>query len=289
MRFKKSMVRFLTWLGVTVVLVWTFAPIYWLLVSSLSTRVQLLSTPLRWVRLHPTLDNYRVITNMQNGTGEMFIYAFRNTLIIGLATTVICVVLGSLAAYAVARLKVPGKNGIVLVTLATRMLPTIALVIPFYIIEVALLPRFTGINLFDTKTNLVILYSSFILGLVVWIMRGYFAGIPRELEEAARIDGCSPLQSFYHVVIPLAMPGLVATALLAFLMAIDDFILALLFTRTENAFTMPYFIYTLGGQYLHMYNEVAAAGVIASLPPILLALFLGRKIVSGLTSGGVKG
>ncbi len=286
---RKRALRLLTGLGVAAVLVWTFAPLYRLFLSSLSTRVQLLTTPLRWVRLHPTLENYRVITDMGNGTGERFIYAFRNTLIIGLATTVICVVLGSLAAYAVARLKVPGKNGVVMVTLATRMLPTIALVIPFYIIEVAVLPRFTGLNLFNTKTNLIILYSSFILGLVVWIMRGYFAGIPRELEEAARIDGCSPLQAFYHVVVPLAMPGLVATALLSFLMAIDDFILALLFTRTGNAFTMPYFIYRLGGQYLHMYNEVAAAGVVASLPPVLLALFLGRKIVSGLTSGGVKG
>ncbi len=280
--------------AVLAIVVWTMAPLTWLFISSISPYKELVSDrATSWFPAHPTFANYATMFDAASQTGEQFLYSLRNSTAIAGSVTLICLVFGTLGAYALARLPLRGKNRLILALLAIRMLPTIALVIPFFVLVSRLDYKFMGwgwsFHLFDTKLNLVILYTTFIIGFVVWIMRGYFLTIPRDLEDAARIDGCTRLGALWRIILPLSAPGLVATGILAFLLAWDEFLLALVFTRSTNAVTLPLFIAQLGSQYITAYDQIATAGVMASLPPVLLALFFQRFIVSGLTMGSTKG
>lgn len=282
------------YLAALLIAIWTLAPVTWLFISSITPYNELISDrATHWFPKHPTLDNFRVMFDVSGQTGERFVYALRNSTIIAGSTTLICLVAGTLAAYALARLPMRGKKTLVLSLMSIRMLPTIALVIPFFVAVSYIDYWFLGIgadfHLFDTKLNLVILYTTFILGFVIWIMRGFFLTIPAELEEAARIDGCTRLQALVRVILPLSAPGLVATGMLAFLLAWDEFLLALIFSRSNNAITLPLFIAELGSQYITAYDQISAAGVMAAIPPVALALLFQRFIVKGLTSGSVKG
>ena len=281
-------------LAVLAIAVWTLAPVAWLGISSITPYAELISDrQTHWLPQNPTLANYRVMFDVSRQTGERFVYALRNSMIIASSVTAVCLVAGTFAAYALARLPVRGKHVAVLGLMSIRMLPTIALVIPFFVItsyiDYAFLNMGWEFHLFDTKLNLVILYTTFILGFVIWIMRGFFLTIPAELEEAARIDGCTRVQALFHVILPLSAPGLVATGILAFLSAWDEFLLALIFTRSTNAATLPLFIAELGSQYITAYDQISAAGMMAAIPPVLLALLFQRFIVRGLTAGSVKG
>ncbi|MEW5865824.1 MAG: carbohydrate ABC transporter permease [Bacillota bacterium] len=282
------------YIAVAAIVVWTLAPVAWLAISSITPYNELISDrATHWLPRHPTFANFQVMFDLSKQTGERFVYALRNSMIVATSVTVICLVAGTLAAYALARLPVRGKKTLVLSLMSIRMLPTIALVIPFFVIvsyiDYGLLNIGSSLHLFDTKLNLVILYTTFILGFVIWIMRGFFLTIPAELEEAARIDGCTRLQALWRVVLPLCSPGLVATGILSFLLAWDEFLLALIFTRSNNAITLPLFIAELGSQYITAYDQISAAGVMAAIPPVVLALLFQRFIVRGLTSGSVKG
>ncbi|MGE5588291.1 MAG: carbohydrate ABC transporter permease [Clostridia bacterium] len=282
------------YLGVAFIVVWTLAPVTWLAISSVTPYNELISDrATHWFPSRPTFANFEVMFDLSSEVGERFVYAIRNSMIVASSVTAICLVAGALAAYALARLRVRGKKVLVLSLMSIRMLPTIALVIPFFVlvsyIDYGFMNIGSSIHLFDTKLNLVILYTTFILGFVIWIMRGFFLTIPTELEEAARIDGCTRLQVLRHIVLPLSSPGLVATGILSFLLAWDEFLLALIFTRSSNAITLPLFIAELGSQYITAYDQISAAGVMAAIPPVLLALLFQRFIVQGLTSGSVKG
>ncbi|MEW6228524.1 MAG: carbohydrate ABC transporter permease [Bacillota bacterium] len=282
------------YIAVAAIVVWTLAPVAWLAISSITPYNELISDrATHWLPRRPTFANFQVMFDLSKQTGERFVYALRNSMIVATSVTVICLVAGTLAAYALARLPVRGKKTLVLSLMSIRMLPTIALVIPFFVIvsyiDYGFLNIGSSLHLFDTKLNLVILYTTFILGFVIWIMRGFFLTIPAELEEAARIDGCTRLQALWRVVLPLCSPGLVATGILSFLLAWDEFLLALIFTRSNNAITLPLFIAELGSQYITAYDQISAAGVMAAIPPVVLALLFQRFIVRGLTSGSVKG
>lgn len=269
------------------IVVWTLAPMYWLLVSSISTHVELLSTPPHWVPSRPTWVNYRAMFDPATMSGHRFWMALRNSTLIAGTVTLVSLTVGTMAGYALARLRLPGRKALVAGLLMIRMVPVIALVIPLYVIIIRLereVPMF-----YDRWWTLAILYNAFILGFVVWIMRGFFRTIPLELEEAAQLDGCTRFQAFRRVMLPLARPGLVATGVLAFLLAWDEFLLALIFSKTEAALTLPLYVAQLGSQYITAYEAIAAAGVVAALPPVLLAALFQRHIVNGLTAGGVKG
>lgn len=290
----KRMRRVGLYAAVLLLVIWTVAPLTWLLISSITPYSELVSDrTTNWIPAKPTFVNYRAMFNPEQQTGEQFLSSLRNSLSVAGAVTLVCLFFGTLGAYALARLPIRGKNALVLGLLAIRMLPTIALVIPLFVLvsllDYALMGWGWSFHLFDTKLNLVILYTTFIIGFVIWIIRGYFLTIPRDLEEAARIDGCTRLDALWRVILPLSAPGLVATGILSFLLAWDEFLLALVFTRSTNAVTLPLFIAQLGSQYITAYDQIATAGVMASLPPVLLALFFQRFIVSGLTMGSTKG
>lgn len=286
MKRRKSLNTILLYLGVILILVWTLAPIVWLFISSISTHKELLDTS-SWFPEKPTIKNYISFFDLSTHTGQSFLSALRNSIIIATSVTIICLFASTLAAYALARLNFKGKKFLVVSMLSTRMLPTVALIIPFFVLIVYYVGRF--VMLYDTRINLIILYTSFILGFDIWIMRGYLMSIPKELEEAGLIDGLNRWGVLQKIVLPLSVPGLVATGIFSFLLGWNEFLLALIFSKSNSSITLPLFIQQLGSQYTTAYEQVSTAGVIAVIPPVILALLFQKFIIKGLTAGSVKG
>jgi multiple sugar transport system permease protein len=233
---------------------------------------------------HFTLNNYvRLFTSPNDGVGAAnFIHAVINSLGICAITTVISLIVGSIGGYAFARLRFPGKNALLLVLLAIQFLPAVTVIIPMYMMGRA-------VHLLDTWWILIFAYTSFALPLTLWIMRGYFESIPRSLENAARVDGCSRFGAFLRVVLPLSAPGFAATAIFTFLNAWDEFFFALIFTNTYAAKTLPVALSEFTGRHTVDFGLLMSGGVVANVLPVVIALSVQRYIVRGLTAGGVKG
>ena len=267
-----------------IALVVVLAPFAWLLISSVAAPVDLLRRPLQWIPSHIGFDRFAQLTfgSSPDDTAQGFRSALVNSMVIASTVTVVSLIAGTLAAYAFARLRFPGRGWLVLAFMATYMLPPIALILPLYQIMNLL-------HLRDTPLALIIVYSSFVTPFVIWIMRGYIATISSDLDDAARIDGCSRLGVLWRVIVPVAVPGLLSTGLLAFLMAWDEFLYALILTQTNAAKTLPVAINDFIGRFGVDFGLLATGGVIAALPPVLIAFVFQRYIVAGLTTGGVKG
>jgi multiple sugar transport system permease protein len=275
----------------TLVLMLVFAvvaPFAWMILSSVSPQTELSSVPPHWIPREPSLDRYRALfggagegkTTLPAGV-EKFVRGFSNSMGISIATTLLCVVAGSMAAYALARLPIPGKSKFMVGILGSQMLPIIVVVIPLYL----LMQQF---KLMDTWRGLILLYSGFMLPTVIWIMHNYFLTIPQDLEEAAMIDGCSRIGSFVRVILPLSGPGLVAVSAFTFLSSWNEFFMALIFSGS-NSKTIPVVITEFSSQFGTDYGLMATGGVLGSIPPLILAFLLQRYIVAGLTAGAVKG
>lgn len=260
------------------------APFAWLLISSVAEPVDLLERPLRWVPAHVTVERFADLTvgNTADDSALGFRAALVNSSIIASVVTALSMIAGTLAAYAFARLRFPGRSWLILAFMATYMLPPIALILPLYQIMSAL-------HLRDTPLALIIIYSSFVTPFVIWIMRGYIETISPELDDAARVDGCSRLGVLARIIVPVAVPGLASTALLAFLLAWDEFLYALIITQTNASKTLPIALNDFIGRHGVDFGLLATGGVIAALPPVILAFAFQRYIVAGLTAGGVKG
>ncbi len=272
----------LIYLAALLVAIVTLAPPIWLVISSISTQNELLSVPVHWIPTQPSLERYwLIITAQGNESGAVFRSAMLNSIVIAGTVTILCVGLGSLAAYSFARMRFGGQEPFLYIMLFSYMLPPIMLVVPLYTIM-------RDLHLMDTQVGLIIVYSALIMPFAVWIMRGYFQSIPHELEDAARIDGCTRLGALFRVVMPLSAPGLVATALFCFLASWEEFLLALIFTSSPHAKTIPVAIAEFTGRHAIDFGMMAAGGVVAAIPPILLALIFQRYLISGLTSGAVK-
>jgi len=276
--------RAFLYLGMGLALLVVLAPFAWLLISSVAEPVDLLRRPLRWIPEHIAFDRFAALTfgSSADSTALGFRAALLNSTIIATTVTVVSLVVGTLAAYAFARLRFPGRSWLILAFMATYMLPPIALILPLYQIMSAL-------HLRDTPLALIIIYASFVTPFVIWIMRGYIASISSELDDAARIDGCSRLAVLWRVIVPVALPGLVSTGLLAFLMAWDEFLYALIMTQTNASKTLPVALNDFIGRFGLDFGLLASGGVIAALPPVIIAFVFQRYIVAGLASGGVKG
>lgn len=264
-------------------LVFSLAPFVWMVFSSFVPKSQLLTDPFA---LPPnfTLNNYvRLFTSQNDGVGaQNFIHAVINSLGVCAITTVISLVIGSVGGYAFARLRFPGKNTLLLFLLAIQFLPAVTVIIPMFLMG-------RTFNLLDTWWMLIFAYTSFALPFTLWIMRGYFATIPRSLENAARIDGCSRLGAFVRVVLPLSAPGFAATAIFTFLNAWDEFFFALIFTNSYAAKTLPVALSEFSSRHTIDFGLQMAGGVVANILPVIIALSMQRYIVRGLTAGGVKG
>ncbi len=283
---RRNLLRTLILAGLTaLVLVCIYFPILWLVTASFSTRVELLAVPIHWIPQHPTLKNYLDIfipgssgSEISRTIGITLLNSFK----VATAVTLICLVLGALAAYALVRIPFRYNQAILLGVLGTRMIPEVSLIIPLFIIA-------SQLQLVDKPIVLIITYLTFSLPFAIWLMAAFFQTIPIELEDAARIDGCSRLDILFRIIMPISSPGLVSTGLFVFLLAWDEFFYALIFTSGLAAKTVPVALAEFVGRYVTDINAMMAGGVIASLPPVLLALIFQRYIVSGLTAGAVKG
>jgi multiple sugar transport system permease protein len=267
------------------VFIFIFGPLVWLLSASLSTQVELFSIPPHWIPQHPTLQNYLDIIFPNLATSSVprtFAASIFNSFKIASSVTVICIVLGGLAAYALVRVPFRFNHSLQISILGIRMIPEVSLIIPLFIIA-------SQLELINKPIVLIITYLSFALPYAIWIMAAFFQSVPVELEEAARLDGCSRLGIIWRIIMPISIPGLISTAMFVFLVAWDEFFYALIFTSTLAAKTAPVAIAEFVGRYVVNINGMMAGGIMAALPPVILGLLFQRYIVSGMTAGAVKG
>ncbi|HYR13630.1 MAG TPA: carbohydrate ABC transporter permease [Mycobacterium sp.] len=259
------------------VVVYALFPVLWILSLSLKPTSRVKDGKL--IPSQITFDNYKGIFS-----GDIFTSALINSIGIGLITTVIAVVVGGMAAYAVARLAFPGKRLLVAVALLIAMFPQISLVTPIF-------NMWRSIGLFDTWPGLIIPYITFALPLAIYTLSAFFREIPWDLEKAAKMDGATPGQAFRKVIAPLAAPGIVTAAILVFIFAWNDLLLALSLTATKRAITAPVAIanFTGSSQFEEPTGSIAAGAMVITIPIIIFVLIFQRRIVAGLTSGAVKG
>lgn len=265
------------WLAVAVIVIFCLFPFYWLINISLKSGTDLQGSSL--YPPHPTLSNYSSVFKNPD-----FIHALRNSAIVALTTTVLAITVGAFCAYALARLRMRGKVVILAVVLSITTFPQIAIAAPLF-------KLWSDIGLFDTWVGLIIPYLTFALPLAIYILVSFFREIPKDLEEAALVDGATRFQAFRKVVIPLAAPGIATAAILTFIFAWNEFLLAVTLTATPAARTVPAEISFFTGATEHQipYGSIAAASVVISVPLILLVLLFQKRIVAGLTAGAVKG
>jgi multiple sugar transport system permease protein len=285
MVYLKLLRKLLLFLFTLPVFFFIFFPVLWLFSASLSTQVELFAIPPHWIPQHPTLQNYLDIIFPSLATSSVprtYAVALINSIKIASAVTVISIGIGSLAAYALVRIPFRFNRTIQLGIIATRMIPEVSLILPLFIIA-------SSLRLINKPIVLIVTYMSFALPYAIWMMAAFFQTVPIELEDAARIDGCTRPGILFRVVLPISVPGLVSTAMFTFLLAWDEFFYALIFTSTLAAKTAPVAIAEFVGRYAVNINGMMAGGIIAALPPVILALIFQRYIVSGMTAGAVKG
>jgi len=285
MHYRKFLRRLFLFLLTLPVLFFIFFPILWLFSASLSNQIELYAVPPHWIPQHPTLQNYLdiIFPNLAaSSVPRTFAVSLLNSFKIASAVTLICIVIGSLAAYALVRIPFKYNHSIQVAILGTRMIPEVSLIIPLFIIA-------SSLQLINKPIVLIISYMSFALPYAIWMMAAFFQTVPIELEEAARLDGCTRLGILLRVVMPISLPGLTSTAMFVFLVAWDEFFYALIFTSTLAAKTVPVAIAEFVGRYTVNINGMMAGGILAALPPVLLGLIFQRYIVSGMTAGAVKG
>lgn len=254
-------------------------PVYWMMTISLKREVDQFAVPPKWIIFEPTLAHYR-----DAFVERSFAQYLVTSGVVAVLSTACALVLGTLAAYGLARFRLPHKlnTRVALWILSTRMFPPIVTAVPLFLLM-------SDLRLLDTVTSLVIVYTAFNLPFVVWMMRGFFREIPRELEEAARVDGDSRLGALRRVILPLVTPGLAATAVFCLIISWNEFLFALTLTQTDNAMTLPVGIAGRVTQYEIEWGVMSAAGVVAMIPILVFALAVQRYLVRGLSLGAVKG
>ncbi len=248
-------------------------PIVWIALASLKHQVDVYSTRLFF---QPTLDNYRAIFAEPTLLGgKIWVSA-----LVSFLTVAITVPLGAAAAYVLSRHTFRGRETLFLAILVTQFVPAVVVAIPFFTL-------FRTLNLIDTPIALVIVYLSFTLPYAIWMLRGFFDALPVEVEEASFIDGCNELQTLRHVTIPLVMPGILVSAVFAFISAWNEFFFALILTRTQSL-TLPVGMMSISGPRGPEWEQLAAAGMIVMVPILVMSLFIRRYFVEGITVGAVK-
>jgi multiple sugar transport system permease protein len=248
-------------------------PIIWICLTAFKTGDEFLKSPPVWLPQNPSFHYFeRVIAS-----GAL--KALRNSVLISVSATLLSLLIGSLAAYGITRYKVGGTN-LPFFILSQRFMPPVAVIFPFLLV-------FKALHWMDTIQALVVIYLTFNLPYAVWMMRGFFAEIPREVEESALVDGCSPLGAFWRIALPLAAPGLVATGVFCFIFAWAELFFAVCITKT-NAVPLSVFLPYFFGKYTVFWGEIGATSVIAMVPLFLMSMIVQRYLVRGLSLGAVK-
>jgi multiple sugar transport system permease protein len=251
-------------------------PFYWMVVTSLKSNIEVFAYPISYWPKAPTLAPYIAVLKSNNVD---FLKFFMNSMIISVTTAVLSVIIASFAGYAFARYNFKSKNILGISLLSTQMLPQVLFIIPFFFI-------FKAAGLYNTIFGLILAYLTFALPFCIWMLRGYFMSLPVELEEAARIDGCTRLQVLFKIVLPLARPALVSTGIFAFIHAWNEFLFAFIVSPKNPTLTVGLYQYI--GATTVSWNNLMAHATMSIIPCIIIFIFLQRYLVSGLTAGAVK-
>ncbi len=284
------------------VALYVLAPIAWLVSSSFQSEAEITSVPPHWIPDEPTLENFAAIFKSRDevvtyetrkqgdtatggfipSTAANLLPSMRNSFIVAVAVVILNLLVAVPAAYALAKIRFIGRSASIYFMLSTRVIPDIALVVPFFLFVQKL-------GLMDSLGALIITYLAITVPFSIFILTGYFESLPEELDKAARVDGCSRFQTLVYVFLPLALPSLVAVVLFTFLTSWNEFLLALMFTQTPASQTMPIVVASFTSDFNISFSFINAAGVMAIVPPVIIAIVFERYIVSGLTAGAVKG
>jgi len=269
--------RCLFYLLVVAIIVFNLFPFVWALLSSFRPSSELFSTKLLPTAL--TMDHYAAVFK-----DARFVAALVNSVVVAGSTVLIALALGSLCAYALGRLPFRFKGAVLYLILTMTMFPTISVLSGLFVMLKTL-------DLFNTRQGLILTYLIFTMPFTIWVMTQYFRSLPKELEEAAYVDGASPLKVFWDILLPLTMPGLVSTGLLAFIAAWNEFLFALTFTVTDTMKTVPVVISQFAGStsFEQPWGSIMAGSMVVTIPLVLLVMIFQYRIVEGLTAGAVKG
>lgn len=277
---RKKMINILANVVLFLFVVCAVAPIIWMVATSLMTQGEIATGKLG------IPNNFKNYIEMWENVN--FFQYFKNSVIVCGSTTVVALSIATLAGYAVSRFNFPGSNIFGATVLATQMVPGIMFLLPLYLLFIRVQDTL-GIRLINTYPGLVIVYSAFFIPFSIWILRGFFASIPVELEEAAIIDGCSKFGAFIKIILPVARVGLIATGIYIFLMAWDELLFAWVLTTSADVATIPVGIRLYVGNYQNRYDLLMAAGCVTTLPVLFIFFGLQKQFISGMTAGAVKG
>jgi multiple sugar transport system permease protein len=267
--------------GVGLILLWSLVPIYWALKSSFQTEADARATPVHYVPTNPTLRNFRTLLAGDSDVSDQIRRSAVNIVVECTLATVVTVVLATLAAFAFARMRFRGRRILFYSVLATMAFPAYTTLIPLYRIM-------SSFGLVNTYTGIVLVYVSGFLPLATWVLHNYFASLPASIEEAGRVDGASRLQVLWYIVLPLARPGIISTALITFLFAWAQFLFPLVLSSDLSTQQLTVVIASLQGRHVVPFTLLNAAGVLAIVVPAFIALAFNRYIVSGLLAGSAK-
>jgi multiple sugar transport system permease protein len=264
-------------LATLIVFLFIVLPLYWLIFSAFKTPANVGASPPQYFP-HPFSVQNFVVAFSQNTFGRYIV----NSVIVAIAATALVLALGTLAGYAMGRLPMRGKFPVLVILLMISVFPEIAVVVPLYAI-------LRDIGWLNSYQALIIPYTAFFLPFAIWILRNYFLGIPKEMEESARIDGASPLRTIWSVILPQAWPGLFTAGIFTFTACWTEFLMALSFNVSNNYRTIPVGVALFGSQFTVPYGTLFAAAVVAVVPIAILVFIFRKSVVSGLTAGAVKG
>ncbi len=279
-RFLKQTVtdKIMLYFFLTITMIFFLFPFYWIVMTSIQPKGQLYALTPNFIPKDVTIENYISIL----GAGKVNIaIALKNSLIVAISVTAVCIFFGIFAAYAFARLKFKGSNSMFVALIFAQMLPPVALLIPFYLI-------FKQLGLTNTLQGLIVMQTSWLLPIVTWILYSYFKTIPDDLENSARIDGASKVEALLRIIVPISLPGLVSSGVICFVFSMGEFMGAMAIVNVTRLHTLPLALAQFVTKYSIEYGKITASAVLAILFPVLFVLIFQRYIVRGLTAGAVK-
>jgi multiple sugar transport system permease protein len=269
------------WIFLALVVAFAVLPMAWMFSTSIKSEFAATQQPPQWIPDEPTFEQYVTLLSPANPTGQQFLGYLRNSIWVSTATTVLGILVAVPAAYAFSRFSFPGREPLFFSVLVRNMFPVVVFLIPLFILMKRL-------GLIDTHLSLILTYLTFGLPLSIWLLKGFYDNIPPELERAARIDGATRFQAFWKIVMPLSMPGIVATAIYAFIQGWNEYVYARTFINSEELMTMPVGLENFFSEYVSNWPGLMAASFIMSVPVVVLFLVLQRHFVRALTEGAVK-
>jgi multiple sugar transport system permease protein len=281
-RLKRTVLRVAYWIGLFLAMMTICLPGLWIVLSSLRPTVEIMAKPPVWIPNELSLDAYVAMFSGIGKGGIPVIEYFRNSLIISVTSTVIAIIIGMSGGYAFARFRFRGKSGWFLGLMLTRTVPGIALSLPLFFV-------YARLGIIDTHFGLILAYVALNIPFTIWLIDGFFRQVPRDLAEAAQIDGCTRWQAFWQVEFPLAGPGIASAGIFAFLTCWNEFALASQLTRSFNSKTLPVGLLDYTAEFTIDWRGMCALAVVMIVPALTLTFIVQKHLVGGLTSGAVKG